>query len=417
MIDESPEAVRERFRAEGIATSFSELLGERPPDEENGWILLSEWIRRSEGLIAENAESADRILDEMSETSEGDRREESAAGFLAEAKVQESIGILQAILDSPEWYPVREWEDGFELTIPEIGSIRKLGLTLSVALRYSLMHPEQSQWTPRELLFLQMHLARKSASEPYLISYLTGIALARMPQEDVRWFYNESSTIPLSPPFDQGIWIDFQSTALIGERLFGEIAFRQIRNGDESILSWIGVLEKPSGFLELATQWAAKFLLYLSAQSDEDQYLKLMELPLEERDSDLWSKVVQQYKIDDPISIPSILVPALGNVESSLAKMSTAFNAWQVALEIERYKSENTRYPRSLNLLNLAKAASEELRYLPSEDRYTYILLPLDPDLAEDALEEDLSPLVWFPPNLRIEDVRRRVEADSSEGR
>ncbi len=66
MIDESPEAVRERFRAEGIATSFSELLGERPPDEENGWILLSEWIRRSEGLIAENAESADRILDEMS---------------------------------------------------------------------------------------------------------------------------------------------------------------------------------------------------------------------------------------------------------------------------------------------------------------------------------------------------------------
>lgn len=218
MIEESPDAVRERFRAEGIPTGFRELLGERPPDEGNGWIFLSEWIKRSEALIAENAESADRILSGMSESDDGDDWEASAAGFLAEASVRESIETLRAILESPGWYPVREWEDGFELVIPEIGSMRKLGLILSVAQRYSLMRPEQSRWTSGELLVLQMQLARKSASEPCLISYLTGIALMRMVQEDVRWYYGESSEIPLSPRFDRRVWIDYLSSIDSGSR-------------------------------------------------------------------------------------------------------------------------------------------------------------------------------------------------------
>ncbi|MBC2601155.1 hypothetical protein [Puniceicoccus vermicola] len=409
-IDENPEAVRERFRSEGIPTNFAELLGERPPDNENGWILLSEWIEEYRKPIDEASEFAEQILEESSDLERNPDWENSALPFLTDPWVQEAMKVLQTTLYSPEWFPIRNWDEGFSMIIPEVGSMRRLGLVLSVAQRYSLTHPEQSPWTSKELFDLQMRLARRSSDEPHITSFLTGLALLRIPQNDARWFYSEFSSIPRMPTLDIEFWQDQLSNALTGERLTGEISFQQVRDGDESLLSWLGVLDEPSGLSDLITLWLAKFLIYQSASTDEDQYMKMMEMARQVRSDELLSKVVHQYKIDDPISIPSILVPAIGNLEISLQKRITAFNAWLIAFELEEYRSENKQYPPNLETLSIAKPVLETFHYLPGSAQNSYILYPLNPDLAEDALEDDQSVLVWFSPNLSIEEVQQLVE-------
>ncbi|MFP4351561.1 MAG: hypothetical protein ACLFTU_01865 [Puniceicoccaceae bacterium] len=62
-----------------------------------------------------------------------------------------------------------------------------------------------------------------------------------------------------------------------------------------------------------------------------------------------------------------------------------------------------------MDRLDSEKSVFEAFRYLRAKGLDSYVLLPLDPDLAGDALHEDLSPLVWFSPNLRIGEVRRMV--------
>ena len=405
-IEESAEDVRQRFREKQIPTSFTELLGKRPPDSENGWMLFEKILQEFKPFLCEHNEEIRDLASSEGIIGYPEKWITEAQNFLDNEKVDQLQKLVQDCLVLPNWFPIRKWEDGFEMIIPNIGPSRQVGQILSINYKFALLTPDAGQCSFKVAEKL-VRLSRKVAQEGSLISFLAGSSIRMMPPQGAREAYAAGAVLPEPPEFDRKIWASNLNLALNGERLIGEIGFQQTREGKDTF----GGFPPPDGLAEQISHYIFRYVMIRSAHTDEDQYLKQMEMAVSNRNTETSLTAILRTKEFHPLSINAILLPALGTPNNRLSKLETVHTGWQLAHAIESFKKRFGHFPDSMNQLTLpADPPLKEFRYIVKDDRSKYLLFPEDSEGFKNALEKELSPLIWFPPGSEITEFSDQID-------
>ena len=385
---ESADEVRERFRKQGMPNTFPELFGPRPDDAGNGWLHLSETLASVEESFPSDGRVS--LYDLLGEQRGNMSKNEWLAAAREIGDTTESRAIVSAVteaLQMPHWYPVREWEQAYELMIPEVSTFRHAAQILSLRHRLGLVGKTGEGPPADELQLLQVELARRIAEEPTLITFLTGAAVRLMPIRDAQWSLSATGRVPPTAPFDRPAWEERFTLALSGERLFGQSIFASIRsgNGPEFMDSLRGLYGPDDRRVPPLTRLLEAFVLFMIL-GEEDQYLKLMELQTSDLDPETIDAITDEFLSQRRISLMAIIVPTLSAVRGQIDKMDRATRGWEIAAALlESYEKSGT-YPAE------PPVDSAGFRYTLLDDGQSFRLQSADPDDSDNPLFR------WTPP-------------------
>ncbi|MFP4351893.1 MAG: hypothetical protein ACLFRP_02890 [Puniceicoccaceae bacterium] len=387
--EEPADEVRKRFRERGMPNHFSELLGPRPDDSENGWLHLSHTLASMEDSFSSEGGMA------LSDLLGGEPATLSKDEWLAAAReigaTREARAVVAAVAEAvrmPHWYPVREWELGYELMIPEVSTFREAARILSLRHRMALAGEAGEGPSAGELQALQVGFSLRIAEEPNLISFLTGVAARLMPVRDARWSLQTTGSIPPPAPFDRAAWEDRFNRALSGERLFGQRIFADIRSGKgPELMDSLRTLGGPDDGKVSPLARMLDALVFFVILGEEDQYLKLMELQASDLDPGAIDAITDEFLSRRRMSLMGIIVPAVSGIRRQIDKMERASRGWEIAAALSESYGETGAYPAE------PPVDSGGFRYTLLDDGRSFRLESDNPDDSDDSLFQ------WTPPS------------------
>ena len=337
------------IRSDGNPTTTADLAGERIPDEENAAVMYLKAFELTSTKQGTEDSGVIGMFPSRKERAKDPTLWNKAAEVLP--RYQGVISLVEQAQTRPKCrFPVN-WGRGYNALFPHLAPVRRLAQLLRAQALIDAKAGKMDE--ALRSTGLAFKLSDSLKDEPNLISQLVRITVvgiaARTFTEVLEYGGIDESQARRLYGTLSGINMDTSMvTAMRGERVFGILAFQEVRKNSPL---WRSV-EDSGSLPRVVHTWFWRPMLY----ADEMYFLRMTDSAVRRVSLPYWefSKHPDPYRDQEPPKyafLSGMIMPVYTRARSAAARVQAQLAGSEIVLTLEAYKDRYGGYPASLDEL------------------------------------------------------------------